>query len=482
MRPVRPMAWPRDSMIAVAVVTAALLSSCGGNVPSGTAAPSDSGGTGGSTPIVIDTDLGADDMLAIAILLRDPSLRVEAITLSGTGLVHCDPGLDNLRNLLHQFDMADMAIACGSPDAGPDGRAFPDDWRAGTDAAYSLNLPSAASSGSGGEAADVLAEAILGTDEQVTIVELGPWTNLEALFAANSELVDHVAVIHAMGGTLDAPGNVTDDTGASLEPSLEWNLAADPSAVAAVLELGVPTRFVSLDATDRVPVDRALYERLRADHTAAGANLAYELLTRNSYMLGGGTFLWDELAALALLDDDLVGWTRTPVLLDAAGHIERSDAGPEVEITTDVAAASAVDALLVALGAGDARADPFEVAGRFSISWDGTNCTTDGLAAPTAGFWDLTFRNRFDGPAAGVLVSVTAPHTWDDLLALLETIGPTEPPPEWIVLDGYVEAAASAEADGLAQIPTGVAGPVCASQEKLETQGYVAGEPVTVTP
>src|SRR4051812_41017676 len=55
-------------------------------------------------PVVITTDMGLDDLLAIYVLLRDPSVDIRAIAIDGTGLVHCGPGVRNLRRILAAFD------------------------------------------------------------------------------------------------------------------------------------------------------------------------------------------------------------------------------------------------------------------------------------------------------------------------------------------------------------------------------------------
>ena len=62
------------------------------------------------------------------------------------------------------------------------------------------------------------------------------------------------------------------------EDGLEWNLAADPSAVSAVFATATPISLVPLDATNDVPIPPDLAERLAEDHEAAGADLVFELL------------------------------------------------------------------------------------------------------------------------------------------------------------------------------------------------------------
>ena len=174
---------------------------------------------------------------------------------------------------------ADIPVACGREDAGPDGRPFPADWRVGPDTAWGIDIPPQIGTGIPDDASTLLGRVLDTSKEPVTIVALGPWTNLEDTFVADPALAARVAGIHAMAGAVDAPGNVIVE-GVTADDRLEWNVAADPSAVAAVMATTIPITIVPLDATDDVPVPLDLDDQLEPDHAAAGADLTYELLVR----------------------------------------------------------------------------------------------------------------------------------------------------------------------------------------------------------
>ncbi len=135
----------RRSLLVAAVAVG--VAACGSatspsSSPAGSASPSASP-SAGTTPgptlspspraVVIDTDLAGDDITAIAVLLRDPGIDVRAITIAGTGEVHCGPGLRNLRNILADFGRPEIPVGCGREAAGPDAYPWPDAWRAGAD-------------------------------------------------------------------------------------------------------------------------------------------------------------------------------------------------------------------------------------------------------------------------------------------------------------------------------------------------------------
>ncbi len=81
--------------------------------PSASAKPTAEAPVAGPIPVIIDTDMGADDIMAILYLLQRPDARVQAITVSGTGLTHCTPGTRNALALLARVGAHDIPVACG---------------------------------------------------------------------------------------------------------------------------------------------------------------------------------------------------------------------------------------------------------------------------------------------------------------------------------------------------------------------------------
>src|SRR5262245_4526096 len=92
--------------IAVALLVAACAQGSPG-MPAASEGAVEPSPPGTPLPIIIDTDLAPDDVLAIMALLRDPAVDVHAITIEGNGEAHCDPGMRNLTWLLGQFGRDD---------------------------------------------------------------------------------------------------------------------------------------------------------------------------------------------------------------------------------------------------------------------------------------------------------------------------------------------------------------------------------------
>jgi len=431
--------------------------------------------------VIIDADMDISDLFAVAVLLRDPALDVRAIAIDGTGLVHCAGGRRVTRYLLEQLDRADVPFACGREGSGPNGRPFPAEWRDQADAAYGLDIPPVVETGIPEQAADLIARTIAASPGPVTIIALGPWTNIADAFAADPALVDDVAGIHAMAGAIEAPGNVLVD-GLTEADRLEWNVVADADAFAAVLALDVSVTLVPLDATDDVPVPPDLLERLEEDHTAAPANLAYELLVRfpERLSLPGGQ-LWDELAALAVTDPWLVTWDDATVRVTEAGRIDRDTAGRPIRFAAAADREAVETALLGGLRRGGPRADPFAIRGDVTVSWDGERCTTDDATPETVGVYRAILVNETGASAGLTIVRIAAPHSWDELLALLadydfESDGA---PPDWIEPVGFAEADGGASGSGLVDLDAGTTGALCVPGEWPDIT-FVSGDPFEV--
>ena len=239
----------------------------------------------------------------------------------------------------------------------------------------------------------------------------GPWTNLQDLFAAHPDDLAAVTGIHAMAGTIDAPGNI--ELGATTPADqVEWNVGADPDAFAAVMALDVPVTLVPLDATNDAPVPVDILAILDADHAAAGADIAYETYVRNPYLAAEGNYWWDSVAAVGLADPGLLTWEDMNVTVtdgsSAAGRINRDAAGRPVRAAMGADGARVRDAVLAGLRRGAPRPEPFTPAGTLRMTWDGTTCRMDGDPPTTAGLVQISFANRGTTGAGLVAAGVRA--------------------------------------------------------------------------
>src|SRR4051794_4831417 len=194
--------------------------------------------------VLIDTDpgmgtLGADpeDGLAITLALSSPELTVRAITCV-QGNVPVRHSLANATHLLELLDRGDVRVAAGleQPLLGARRRQQLR-WLAETDGWERL-IPAAERPYPSPRAVEVILRAARESDG-LTIVAIGPLTNIAAALVAEPELAGLVERVVVMGGAFEEPGNIT--------PTAEFNFFMDPEAAQIVLDAGVRPVLVGLD-------------------------------------------------------------------------------------------------------------------------------------------------------------------------------------------------------------------------------------------
>ena len=269
-----------------------------------------------ATPVIIDTDMGSDDVMAISLLLSHPEIQVEAITVVN-GLAHVRAGAANARRLLLAAGNKSTQVFEGREMPLQKTADFPHEWRASSDAPVSNASPPAPAHA---ERAEVwLARRLKDAAHPVRILALGPLTNLAvALAAADPKTVDEIVI---MGGAFHVPGNLGDG-GAfkTANTTAEWNFFVDPLAAARVFDSGVPLRVVPLDATSRVKLDTTFLARFERDSRGPLAEIVKKVLNGERQMIEQGFFYaWDPLAAAALLDPAIANWTPAHVAIRLRG-------------------------------------------------------------------------------------------------------------------------------------------------------------------
>lgn len=256
--------------------------------------------------IIVDTDLGNDDVLALLFLMQHPGVDLQAITVVGTGLVHCAPGVKNVHGLLELTSYADLPVSCGAEEALGRGQSFPAAWRAAADRLWGLGLPLNDRLPASLAAPDLIAEQLRQAEAPLTILALGPMTNLAQALKTHPEILPKIERLYSMGGAVEVPGNVYDPNLGYDNRTAEWNYYADPEAARQVFESGVPITLVPLDATNDVPVGMPLFRLLAQHHSTRPATFTYDIFYINQgWIQSGGYYLWDTLAATVLTNPEV---------------------------------------------------------------------------------------------------------------------------------------------------------------------------------
>lgn len=202
--------------------------------------------------VILDTDPGIDDALALFLALASPEVQLEAIT-TVSGNVSVEHTTRNALALLELAGRPDIPVArgCARPLLRPPFEAA--DVH-GANGLGGVILPEPQQRIVKQHAVDVLIEKIMAAPGEITLVAVGPLTNLAVALQREPRLAQAVREVVIMGGALRVPGNVT--------PTAEFNIYVDPHAAHIVLHAGWPIRLVSLDTTTRTLLKRELVVQL----------------------------------------------------------------------------------------------------------------------------------------------------------------------------------------------------------------------------
>jgi len=209
--------------------------------------------------VILDVDPGIDDAMAVALALTNPDLEVVAITAVG-GNVSPAQATRNVQAIIEQLDPPRWPRLGAASE--PDNRLAVDRRSLyGNDGLGDTNfvvaerqhlLPSE----------KVIADQVRDAPHAVTIVALGPLTNIARAFLRDPELPGLVDRIVIMGGTVSGPGNIT--------PAAEFNMYCDPAAAQVIFRSPSTKTLVPLDVTNRVELSYDLFNKLPPESTRVG--------------------------------------------------------------------------------------------------------------------------------------------------------------------------------------------------------------------
>lgn len=255
--------------------------------------------------VIFDTDMAHEDMVAALFLLSHPNVDVEAITVTGTGEAHCEPGVQHALGLLALSGHDPIPVACGRQMPLAGSHFFPAEWRQGADEAYGVPIPVGGTK-SELSAPDLIIDLVQNSEQPITIVAVGPLTNLAEAFQKAPGISEKIEGIYVMGGAVMGEGNVG-NSGVGIENGLaEWNIYIDPVAANIVFNSGTPITLIPLDATKDVPITRLFYQALKENRNTPESNLAFDILTANlGFVDSGGFQFWDSLTSAIFTDEGL---------------------------------------------------------------------------------------------------------------------------------------------------------------------------------
>ncbi|MGD2134565.1 MAG: nucleoside hydrolase [Gemmatimonadales bacterium] len=290
--------------------------------------------------VIIDTDPGIDDAVALALAARSPEIELVAVTTT-YGNASLEATSRNAAHALQLGGRSDVSVHPGS--ARPLKRpSYEGHSRHGPGGVGGATVPPAPSVR---ERPSALHDVLRSLDAPVTLVTLGPLTNLAHALALDHGLLTSSVERHlGVFGNLDAEPNRAAD----------FNAWVDPDAAAAVVAAGIGTIMIGLDVTRRVRVagDRVAQIAAARDPLASwlGTALEFRLRSERNESGSGECAVHDVVPVAELVTPGLLTLAQLPLSIDlgdgrARGRTSRTVGGVTLSVAVDVDT-SGVTALL----------------------------------------------------------------------------------------------------------------------------------------
>jgi len=264
--------------------------------------------------VIIDTDPGVDDALALLLAMRSPELKIEGIT-AVAGNVPLELTLPNALRMVEIAGRTDIPVAAGakSPllrrlvtatyahgENGLGGAVFPEPQR--------KPIPE--------PAAEFIRQIVRQYPGEITLLTIGPLTNVGAALNSDAELARMVRGLVMMGGSLSG-GNIT--------PAAEFNIYVDPEAARIVFQSGIPITMVGLDVTRKTSLTEEQVQTLEAAKnpvSQAAATIGRNALNHNrerGFLVGPN--MHDSLAVAGFLDPSILELQDYYVDVETTGEL-----------------------------------------------------------------------------------------------------------------------------------------------------------------
>jgi inosine-uridine nucleoside N-ribohydrolase len=282
----------------------------------GTSQQGQSGERGDHGPfrVIIDTDPGVDDALALLLAMRSPELKIEGIT-PVAGNVPLELGLPNALRMVEIAGRTDIPVAPGAKTPLLR-RLVTATYAHGENGLGGAVFPEPKTKPIAEPAAEFIRRIVRRYPGEVTLIPIGPLTNIATALSLDTELAGMVRGIVLMGGSLSG-GNIT--------PAAEFNIYVDPEAARIVFQSGVPITMVGLDATRKTSLTEEHVRTLEAAQnpvSQAAAKIGRNAINRNreqGFLVGPN--MHDSLAVAAFLDPSILTFKEYYVDVEIYGEL-----------------------------------------------------------------------------------------------------------------------------------------------------------------
>ena len=270
--------------------------------------------------IFIDCDTGVDDSLAILFALLRPDIEVVGITTSA-GNVSAKQGAENTLRILKLAGMEGRVTVCIGAEKPLVGECdgFPE-FIHGKNGIGNVELPPSDQKPEAADACDFLYRAACRNEGELTLITLGRMTNIAMALRKYPDLYKKINSVVSMGGTIDAPGNVS--------PVVEANIGGDPEAADIVVQAPWNLTMVGLDVTLKTILRKADLKQAAAGSREECRNILSFLQQEMKWYMRGACMqnwmrdccpLHDPLAMLVAVDPSIVSIQKRITRIECKG-------------------------------------------------------------------------------------------------------------------------------------------------------------------
>jgi purine nucleosidase len=267
--------------------------------------------------VIIDTDPGTDDAMAIILALNSPELKVEALTVV-PGNVDGRQGLENALKIVSLAGRCDVTVAGGAQHPLNQKLITAQFWH-GKNGLADVELPPSKCKADPRFGPDLIIEMIHKFPHEITLIPVGPLTNIALAVSKDPSIAGLVKDIVIMGGSI---------TGGNVNGAAEANIYNDPEAAQIVFNAGWTVTMVGSDVGERTLITRkylALLQSSRGPQSDFIAKIADFYLTRSEKSGYSGAAMYDPLAVGIALDPTLGTLKEMHVDVETKGEFTRGE-------------------------------------------------------------------------------------------------------------------------------------------------------------
>lgn len=267
--------------------------------------------------VIIDTDPGVDDAMAILLALNSPELKVEALTVV-PGNVDGKQGLENALKIVSLAKRCDVTVSGGAQHPLNQKLITAQYWH-GPNGLAGVELPASKCKADARFGPDLIIELVHQYPHEITLIPVGPLTNIALAVSKDPSIVPLVKDIIIMGGSI---------TGGNVNGAAEANIYNDPEAASIVFNAGWMVSMIGSDVGERTIMTRKHLAALQSMHGPESnflAKLADFYVTRSEKSGYQGAAMYDPLAVATAIDPSLVTLKDMHVDVETTGEFTRGE-------------------------------------------------------------------------------------------------------------------------------------------------------------